>query len=71
MLLMILAGCLAPIHGDRPVPSMYTVPRQAVVQEVRPGVYEVYENPGALQAELDYLTFGLLAKEPTYVIVEK
>ena len=71
MLLMILVGCLAPIHGDRPAPAMYRVPPQASVQEVRPGVYEVYENPGPLHTELDLMTFGLLTPQPTYVIVEK
>ena len=71
MLFLILTGCLAPIHADRPMPSMYTVPSSASVQEVRRGVYEVYENPGPLHVELDLLTFGLLTPQPTYVIVEK
>ena len=50
---------------------MYTVPSSASLQEVRPGVYEVYENPGPLHVELDLLTFGLLTPQPTYVFVEK
>lgn len=71
MLFLILTGCLAPIHADRPVPAMYTIPQSAELRQTSPGVWEVYENPGPLHTELDLLTFGLLTPQPTYVIVEK
>lgn len=71
MLFLILAGCLAPIHGHRPVPAMYTAPQPTYTVQQQPGTYEVYQNPGPLHIELDLMTFGLLTPQPTYVIVEK